>query len=489
MLNILKNNLILNKKQLCLVAAFSFFFFIPIVSLAQIEITEIMYDLEIGGDTGREWIEVYNSGTEDVNLSEYRLYEAEVNHKIKSILEGGNTIINGGGYAILSDNPEKFFEDQPNFAGLVLDTSFSLKNTGEILVIRNSDLLDIDSVNYLSEWGANGDGKSLQKINGNWVASSPTLGKVNYIEENSTSTTNDENVVDTTSTTSSSSPSNSARDIVKINIKAEIDELEYLPIAGADFELNGKALGLKDEPLKNAYYLWTFGDGSKKEGQKVLHNYVYPGEYLVMLEVISGEHSTCDKMKIEVVPAEIEISKVNISSQDNFIELHNSSDNDLDISWWRIKADNSYFTLPKNTILLSNSFIKLPFDITKLLPNDNSEIQLLYPNGMIAFNYVEKIIIEQKTISYNLEKNIIVPEPIVYSVEKPREVVLDESSNNQIAKINESLDMIGPQKEEGDKKSKFPLNKWSFILFGITLVAVGGVGYATKLDMDNEKPF
>lgn len=370
------------------------------------------------------------------------------------------------------------------------------------MIIRNSDLLDIDSVNYLSDWGANGDGKSLQKINGNWVASSPTLGKVNYIEENFNSTTNDENVVETTSTTSSSSTSNSARDIVKINIKAEIDELEYFPIAGADFELNGNALGLKDEPLKNANYLWTFGDGSKKEGQKVLHNYVYPGEYLVMLEVISGEYSVCDKMKIKVISSEIEISNAIRSLEDNFIELYNPSDNDLDISWWRLKSGEDYFTLPKNTILLSNSYMKLPFSISKLFVQENAEIQLLYPNGMIAFDYVKKPVFEQKATSYNLKKDIIVSEPVVYTVEKPESFssvqgtepvgtineLIENNLDNSTASALSSL-QEAESNEATKQSSKFPLNKWSFILFGITLVAVGGVGYATKLDMDNEKPF
>ena len=75
-------------------AVFSIFFFIPYILFAQIEITEIMYDLE-GDDDGpdnkqrREWIEIYNSG-DNIDLKDWKLYEAKTNHGIDSVPEGGD---------------------------------------------------------------------------------------------------------------------------------------------------------------------------------------------------------------------------------------------------------------------------------------------------------------------------------------------------------------------------------------------------------------
>ena len=233
-----------------------------------------------------------------------------------------------------------------------------------------------------------------------------------------------------------------------------------------------------------------------------MHNYSYPGEYLVVLEVISGEYSTCDKLKIKVIPSELNISKVNMGLNDNFIELYNPSKYETNLSWWRLRVDNKFFTLPKNTILLPQNYLKLSFDVTKLLPRENSVVQLLYPNGMLAFNFLRRI--EPKQVNYKpknkQEETLIIQKPMVYSVEKPAE----NNLNNQVATIinssvikNKSVGVQPPQslrvvnEEENKKKGKFkfPINKWSFLLGGIILIAIVGMGYATKLDADNEKPF
>ena len=451
-----------------------------------------MYDLEIGSDSGREWIEVYNSGTSDVDLSKWKLYEAETNHKIKSISEGGNTILSGGDYAILVDNPDKFYGDNPNFAGLILDTSFSLKNSGELLVIRNLDLIDIDSVDYLSDWGANGDGKSLQKISGEWISSSPSLGKINFIEniENEEGSVFEKIQEPTPTSSQSTNPV-----FIEVNIKAKIDSLEYLPIVGADFTFSGKALGLENEILENALYQWSFGDGTKGKGQSVLHNYAYPGKYMLVLEVISGEYSTSDKLKIEVIPSEIIISNVKIDFNDNFIELYNSSKYEINLSWWRLRVDNNYFTLPKNTILLPKSYLKLPYSVSGLLPKENSIVQLLYPNGILAFNFEKKenSNIKNEVSSFIKEEVEVVPKvPVLYSVEKPVDKI-ENISNNQIATISKSREVEPSEimNDNGEAKKeegfKFPINKWSFVLGGIVLVAVVGMSYTTKLDSENHK--
>ncbi|MCK4918275.1 MAG: PKD domain-containing protein [Candidatus Pacebacteria bacterium] len=478
MLNTLKKiSKILNfyKKQLSKIVVFCSLVCAPYLLYAQIEMTEIMYDLEIGSDAGREWIEIYNSGTEDIDIGELKLYEAEINHKIKPIIEGGNTILAGGDYAILLDNYEKFKEDYPNFSGLVLDTVFSLKNTGELLILRDSELVDINSVNYLSDWGAGGDGKSLQKINNAWIASFPTLGKSNSSDNNSVDPITEVPIINP-------SPQASSFDFIEINIKAKIDSLEYLPIAGADVVFKGKALGLEGEFLENASYQWSFGDGTKGNGQTILHNYPYPGEYLVIMEVISGEYSTCDKLKVKVIPSEMFISSVNLSLDNNFIELHNPSGYEVNLSWWRLRADNNFFTFPKNTILLPKAYIKLPFSVTKLLPKENSVIQLLYPNGMLTFNYLFKQNIVP--VVYTEGPKIVTErkkDSTIYSVEKPAEEYIE----NQVALIKDSLGERGNSEDEDSKKFKFPINKWSFALGGITLVAVAGVTYATKLDSEN----
>jgi hypothetical protein len=159
------------------------FLLLPFLTHA-IVINEIMYDLD-GADSGREWIEIFNNSNESVNLENWRFYEAETNHKLKLFL--GEVVLIPGAYLIIADNPGKFLLDWPAFIGTIFDSTFSLSNTGETLIIRNGELVDVDTVSYISDMGANGDENSLQKINRVWVAASPTPGIQNITQQSTAS--------------------------------------------------------------------------------------------------------------------------------------------------------------------------------------------------------------------------------------------------------------------------------------------------------------
>ena len=112
---------------------------------AQVEITEIMYDLE-GADKDREWIEV--TFNEQINFSKWKFYEAETNHRLK--LAKGTDLISLGDYAIIVRKEANFLVDNPSFTGNLFTSTFSLSNTGETLEIRNENKSTIFSVAYSS---------------------------------------------------------------------------------------------------------------------------------------------------------------------------------------------------------------------------------------------------------------------------------------------------------------------------------------------------
>ncbi|MBT4114500.1 lamin tail domain-containing protein [Candidatus Woesearchaeota archaeon] len=138
---------------------------IPLSSALQI--SEIMYDLE-GADAGNEWIEVFNDG-ESMDICVHRLFEAETNHYIK----GDFCTLESGSYVILADRAENLA-----FESNVLDSAFSLSNTGERLCIRNNAGEDLVCVEYSATLGAKGDGNSLQLSGGEWCTGVPTPGKL-----------------------------------------------------------------------------------------------------------------------------------------------------------------------------------------------------------------------------------------------------------------------------------------------------------------------
>lgn len=357
------------------------FFFVPSFSYAEVTISEIMYDLS-GSDTDREWIEVQNNGSESIDLSLFSLRENETNHKLEAV-SGGSTIA-GGGFAIIADVGSKFLTDNPQFSGLLFDSSFSLSNTGETLILRKDDA-DIDSVTYSSGVGAAGDGNALSREGNFFVARAPTPGNTNSSsgvistgESQSGTTTSSSQ----TTTTTSSGGGNSA-----FNVKQQIYAnagVDRTVLVGAEVPFNGSALGLKKEPLEGGRYLWNFGDGATKEGKNVLHIFKQPGEYAVTLDVSSGEYSQGDLAIVIALPPELYIGEV-VKGVDGYVEVINKAKSDVDISGFKIgNPENitSAFSFPKGTIIRAQKTVRFSNAVTNIALSELSLMpQLLYLNG------------------------------------------------------------------------------------------------------------
>ncbi len=144
------------------------FLFLPSDVFAEVIINEIMYNPS-GSDSGHEWLEIYSD--QAVDISGWKFYEGGTNHKLAII--SGSYIVEG--YAVIADNSENFFIDYPNFNGSLFDSTFSLKNTGEHIALKNTLLDIIDGVNYSTEL-ANGNGKSLERFDYGWNESSAIGG-------------------------------------------------------------------------------------------------------------------------------------------------------------------------------------------------------------------------------------------------------------------------------------------------------------------------
>lgn len=151
----------------------------PVAASAQVIFSEIMYDApEPGGDTGREWVEIQNIGSVAVDISAWKLFEGDTNHKL--VIAQGNTVLPPLGFAIIADKPEKFLSEHVGFSGTLFDSAFSLNNSsGEKLVLKNASSSVMSEVSYLPSWGAKGDGNSVQYFADGWSAAVPTPGVVN----------------------------------------------------------------------------------------------------------------------------------------------------------------------------------------------------------------------------------------------------------------------------------------------------------------------
>jgi len=127
-------------------------------------INEIMYDPS-GLDDKREWIEIFNISSNEIDITGWKFCEGGVNHKLTAKQE--SMVIPPQGYAIIADDTTAFLRDYPDYKGILIDSSFSLKNSEEYLALKNSSLEVVDEITYQSSWGGKGNGKSLERVDGN----------------------------------------------------------------------------------------------------------------------------------------------------------------------------------------------------------------------------------------------------------------------------------------------------------------------------------
>lgn len=192
----------------------------PTFVLGDLVINEIMYDLE-GSDTlnnkSREWIEIYNNSNHSITLTGgtngWRFSDGS-NHLLNEPAAQGLMTISAGGYVILTGDAATFLLDHPGFGGTVIDTVMSLKNSTSTVKISAPDETIIDEVTYYNSWGANGDGKTLERKSAtggsndsaNWSFSSVDGGTPGAVNNWFTATTTSETAT-TTLATATSSPS------------------------------------------------------------------------------------------------------------------------------------------------------------------------------------------------------------------------------------------------------------------------------------------
>jgi len=376
---------------------------LPIFTNAQIEINEIMYDLE-GPDSGREWVEVFNNSTSEVNLSDWKFNDGS-NHVLNEPPKNGGKgffLIPAYGYIVFADNAEIFFTEHPDYSGVLIDTVMSLNNTADILKLFNKEEMEIDSVSYNNTFGASGDGNSLQKVNNKWLPASPSFGSQNSgpkESQNQNNQSDNSNFLNNEQLFNNSYSASLEEESVKYirddktlfkesKIKAYAGE-NKLGISGADIVFDGNAAGLKDYPLDSAKirFVWNFGDGAYYEGKTAKHSYFFPGSYVAVLDVASGEYTASDRVAVKVLANEIFISEADANY--GWIEFYNNAQDTIDISFWQVSLFGKNFVFPKNTFFGGKKYLVVSQAISGIdfVNKKEGEIKLLYPNGSSANNF------------------------------------------------------------------------------------------------------
>ena len=365
----------------------------PFATSGQVVISEIMYDLQAGSDSGREWIEVFNSGSSSVHLTDWKVSEGGSNHGITAS-QGGEDL-SPGAYAILADNPMKFLEDWPAYAGLLFDTAFTsgLSNSGETLAVgtlSSGTFAPSDTVSYQSSWGASGDGNSLVRAgvsSATFSAGTPTPGAGSLTSSSSGGSSDASSDAGTSTTTTTTTKTTSANTSAPVSSYVAPPEPQIFADAGdnrtvivaADTEFLGRAYNRKKETVSgHIRFLWNFGDGSIAEGQSVTHHFEYPGRYAVVLNIAENTEAASDRLIVTAEPAKLAFA----SLPDGSVTIQNNAGRDLDLSGWIVRSFGRSFVVPKDSVILAGESLRIG---EKTLGFRSAlETELEYPNGAPA---------------------------------------------------------------------------------------------------------
>ena len=124
----------------------------------QLVINEIMY---VPSESNNEWFEIFNAGNSPVNLQNCKWKDATSSLRTITV---NSILLDSHSYAVICQDSVKFKLQFPGITGILIQTVWSqLNNTGDNLILIASDNSRDDSVSFLSTWGGNNGGFSLEK--------------------------------------------------------------------------------------------------------------------------------------------------------------------------------------------------------------------------------------------------------------------------------------------------------------------------------------
>ncbi len=468
----------------------------PFTLASDIRVTEIMYDVA-GSDAGREWIEVCNTGTADISLTDWKLFENDTNHTIKTAEEGGKETLPLGTCAVIADNPTLFLEDYvaPTY---FFDSAFSLKNTGEEITMRDSEGSDIDTVLYDPGIGAGGDGNSLSLTSSAiWVAAAPTPG--NWDGAPPASVENDdeddeENDTSAEDTDTDGSSGNGGQWIPDPDIHAYAGKDREV-VAGADIVFEGYAGGDSGEKIKNAEYVWNFGDGEVKRGKSLIHTFRYPGTYIVHLTVISGDLVARDTATILATEPDVQIVGYERGGLDPYVALRSTASTPINLSWWYVRIGGALFHIPEHTYIAPNTELRFSQAVMNIDFPETNDVALLYPN----LRTVDMFDVPAHTAES--ARGVVIPESTQTSMPPRAAQSSSQSHTPPTASYTEAPETALSEEEGEDKSvaedqtssvyysltanaSKAQANRqaWFFALGGIIILGIAGVTVIHRKD-------
>lgn len=397
-----------------------------------LQINEILSN-PIGDDGGREWVELYNDGDSDVDLSTINISIKGGNPVAVTPVSGG-TILTPHGYAIVGSvvgGATKFALDYPTYSGPLLRASISLVNTGVTSIDVRVSGTALDSV---ASYTAAKEGRSYGRVGTSFTSMSPTPGMENSEDETeiTTESTSTQNVGFQSTIPQMSPPS--------------ADVIVYLPqekvvVAGAPTIFTVNALTGTGKQIDGMKYSWSFGDGGQGTGSSTIYRYFHPGRYVAFVDAANGLVAGKARMLVKVVPPEIDLSELKTSKYGPYVEIYNPNNYELDVSAWKLSINGALYTLPLTTVLLPGTTVisgaALGFSSSTV--DSGSVVQLLFSNNEAVTRAPQLESIKETATTSSPQKVVSIPVPVKAIAIPKKAVVSKKATSSNFSATTTSL--------------------------------------------------
>lgn len=349
-----------------------------------------------GADADHEWIEVCNTG-ESADIGNWKFFENDTNHSLSVV--SGSSELAAGACAIIADDTTTFALDYPAFTGVLFDSVFSLKNTGEQLQLKDENSVVQDDVTYSDTYGAKDNGLTLHRNGSLFSEGTASPGEESGIV--TTQETTNGNSSDSNSTTATNTTTITQYQYEALSVEPPQDIHLRLPkrvetVVEANVTLTAEVYDARGRAINDGRIAWTFGDGTTGQGRSVVHRYKHSGEYLIVVKIV--HESLFDEVILPVVVHPLSVS-LHVAESGEWLEVHNTTDTILDLSHWRIRAASQYFIIPEGTRVQEQGSVRFDTGTTKLtFLKMRKHAFLLFPDGTTAVESVVFAPSEEETV-------------------------------------------------------------------------------------------
>jgi len=202
---------------------------------------------------------------------------------------------------------------------------------------------------------------------------------------------------------------------LSLNVEAGRERLGFLhaPLEFKSYTKDKKT----GKNVSGAKYLWTFGDGTSGEGEEIVHTYLFPGEYNVVLNSSLGEVDAVDITKVKIITPQI---KILVTGQ--YVELTNESTSDLNVGEWRLRGNSKEYIIPRDTIISALESIKIPNSVLTTIVG-GEKIGLIYPDNQLALESVGVASEEEQKQIAEISEKLLSIQNLIYIAYQDRDTL------------------------------------------------------------------